>query len=214
MRTLMLVAVAVITAGPAHAQYTQTREEPAEQAARVRAACDRAAQAVGRSSPESVSGHLLRDLSYCGTGKKAAAIAQAARRLRNSEDTALLARYWNRTARIDDRNLFAAASEIVLDQRASVSARVYALLSLVRTSRADYTPTYANLVGGWRDGEPGGGCVNTVSSHNTRDIGAQLPPGWERSVEQIRTRLLTDSSEPLDVRTAAWCIDVKTRRRN
>jgi hypothetical protein len=132
--------------------------------------------------------------------------------MRSVSDTALLGLYWDRAAWIDDQNLFEAAIAIASDSRASTQARVYALLAIVRTTRGQPHLTYSNVVGGWA--EEGrlrmvaGGCETrrVERSHPDLDIGTPLLAGWQQTAMDLRTRLVANASEPLDVRTAAWCI--------
>jgi hypothetical protein len=138
--------------------------------------------------------------------------------MRSASDTALLRVYWDRAAVINDRNLFEAAVDIAGDTRASTPARVYALLAIVRKTKAHPYLQYSHVVGGWAEEEGlrtvGGRCESRgVSlSHPDLDIGTPLPEGWHRTATELRARLLANSSEPLDVRTAAWCISTWRRR--
>jgi hypothetical protein len=130
--------------------------------------------------------------------------------MRSTTDTALLGRYWGISEVADDDNLFAAAIEIARDNAASTPARVYALLTIVRMTRVNPSPTYANLVGGWTQ-EAGlravrGGCATRYVDHPARDVGAPLRSEWRRVALALRTELSSDKLAPVDVQTAAWCI--------
>jgi hypothetical protein len=209
MRKLMWFLIACGFASPVQAQWQSPRAATPAEEVRTQALCNRAVSEIERQA-EGATPAALQNLTFCGARRKAGVVAQVVRRMRGTRDTLQLGRYWNQVAFFDDRNLLEAATEVALDRSASIPARVYALLSLVRVSRRDHSMRYSHVVGGWvdRDGVRGvrGGCDDRFSSTTAREMGTPLPPAWEVRVTELRRRLAFDASQPLDVRTAAWCI--------
>jgi hypothetical protein len=216
-RILLVLVFTVVSASvEAQSEVVTSPRTPVE-AERIRARCAEAVRVLDTHPRDASPRPTLRGLSRCDTSVRSAAIARSVRRLRFSQDTALLGDYWGSVAMVNDANLFEAALEIATDRQAATPARVYALLSLVRIARPAARPRYSNLVGGWTE-EAGlrsvsGGCATTYTSSTFRETGTPLPSNWQRSIARLRARIVDDNAEPLDVRTAAWCIDTSPGRR-
>jgi hypothetical protein len=218
------IAVAVFLTLGASSVCAQTKvvvplPRTSEEIAYIRATCQRAVEAIERVPSRPAPPGSLTEVRFCGRAKEAETLARAIRRMRSALDTTLLGVYWDRAAVIDDRNLFEAAVDIASDSRASTPARVYALLAIVRKTNAHPYLQYSHVVGGWSEEaglrSVGGGCATQrVSlSHPDLDVGTPLPDSWQQTAIELRERLVANASEPLDVRTAAYCISTWRRPR-
>jgi hypothetical protein len=206
---MSMAAVALVTwlVTPAQAR-AQANTDPIIGAAD----CRLAEQVIRTGQPAPHMAWALRYIGACGAGTYGAATAAGVDRLRAVHDTVALGAVWRPTHFLLDEKLFRAALEIAGDRAASVEARVFAFLGLLRMALAGTNRfvEYQDLVGGFVD-EPGamvwvgGGCVQGTASHDSRLVGTPLPADFKHQIRLVASRVRNDEAEPVDVRTAALC---------
>jgi hypothetical protein len=199
------MAVPAITSMPAIAQVNA--DSTTQQAY-----CRLAEQVMRTGNPAPHMEWALSSIGTCGPVTYGAATAAAVQRLRAVHDTSALAEVWMPTHFLLDEKLFNAALHISGDRSASVEARVFAFLGLLRMALAGTgrDVRYGNMIGGFVEVLPGllgvrGGCAEEVVTDDYRRVGTPLPPDFKDQIRSVATRVRDDTSEPVDARTAAAC---------
>lgn len=176
----------------------------------LRNGCRLARQVIETGNPSPHTEWALRQIGGCGPEAYGASLAVAVRRLRTETDTVVLREFWRPSRFLRDGELFRASRDIAADQGASTQARVFALLSLLHTVRFGRTADYRNMIGGFETEEGlqwvRGGCAQTIVNDDIRLDGAPLPADFHAQIRSLASRLRADGAEPLDVRTAAFCL--------
>jgi hypothetical protein len=172
--------------------------------------CRLATQIIETGHPAPHAEWALDYIGACGTQVQGAALATALRRLRSEPDTGKISPFWQNARFLRDGALYEAAVEIAADRSASVPARVFALLGLLHRTQQGRSAGYGDLIGGFYE-EHGlrwvrGGCARTVVIDDLRIDGSPLPADYRERINTLARRLRSDTTEPLDVQTAAACL--------
>lgn len=166
----------------------------------VRNDCRRAAQIVETGHPAPHAAWAYERITRSGPeGGKA--IAASIRRHRQTEDLVELDAITRSLRTYRDAMVFRTASEIAADRSASVAARVFAFRTLIFTLSPGRWLTYAQLT---EEGHLG--CFGLpATQHDELLEGTPLPGGYRNSVQTLAQSVVSDDSQPVEVRRAAQC---------
>lgn len=196
-----LLALAVAWAEPACAQANPD-------SVKLRNDCRLATQVLQTGHPAPRRQWATAFIRECGPDAVAAANVAALNRLRAAADTSELEQVWNQLQYVRDARIYHTAVDIARDRRASVTARVDALLWLQRLRAPDQFATKVEITGGFDSaGKVRGGCGRYGRLAGTAPFydGEPIPASFVSEITELGRMVSSDSSEPLNVRTAARC---------
>lgn len=189
-RLLLLVIMLVSTP-------TFLRAQEHADSVRHRNNCRLAEQIVSTGNPAPHEEWALSYIGACGLERYGMALASAVRRLRASEDSALLNRYWGVAVWLDDGSLLDAALDVAGDPGASILARLHAVLALRHSiSTPGRRATLASLAAGE--------CIAVSVRDDLRLTGRLRPANYEQRLRDMASKLASDPVPQM--RAAAECL--------
>lgn len=203
MRRYALVSLLVLAGAAAPAQGQANPDS-----VKLRNDCRLATQVLQTGHPATHFQWATAVIHRCGADAVAAANVAALNRLRTSYDTAALAQVWNQLQYVRDARIYRAMMEIAQDPGASERARMKALVWLLRLRRPDQFATLDEVTGGFdAEGNVRGGCgrYSRLAGTAPSEHGEPLPSNFEAEITELGRAVSSDTSQPLDVRTAARC---------
>ena len=198
---LSLVGLIAVCAGPVRAQANAD-------SVKLLNDCRLAAQVLQTGHPAPRRQWAGAFMRQCGTDSLAEANVGALNRLRSTTDTSELEQVWNQLQYVRDARIYRTAVDIARDRSASVTARVDALLWLQRLRAPNQFATKADVTGGFdAAGKVRGGCGRFTRLAGTASFydGEAIPVGFVAEITELGRAMSSDTSEPLEVRTAARC---------
>jgi hypothetical protein len=174
----------------------------------LQARCDSAAQVLRTGNPPSRSEWATAFIHSCGADAIANANVAALNRLRLTPDSGELEQVWNQLQDFRDARVYRVAVEIARDPQATETARIDALLWLLRLRAPSNFATKSDVTGGFDSGgNVVGGCgrFSHLAGPSPYIDGQPLPAGFAAEITALGGSISSDASQPLNVRTAARC---------
>lgn len=196
-----LGALALIYSGRAHAQA-----DPEE--VRRRNSCRLAEQVIRTGQPANKTDWAWDYLSSCPPETQVPLLAIRMERARHSSDVEVVSTALLRASTMRDGALFNEVLEIAADPQSSVTARVYAFVTL----EAIYDPSrhadYGLFVRMGTLGDSARGPCSTKRSHPlVSEAGVTpIPPDYRQQITALAARISADPAQPRQVRGAARCL--------
>ena len=146
-------------------------------------------------------------IGFCEPAQQVESFLAAIQRARVSTDLDAIHHSLMHVVHFRDGQLFAALLDVAESRSASVPARVVAFVALASISDSLASPSYDGFIGGLGDfGLPRGRCSLRQAHATAFALGpTPMPPDSRERIAALRRRVMSDVTQPDDVRSAAAC---------
>lgn len=199
---ILLIPVLVLIAGAAHGQPMRSTV-PFDSAG-----CGQAERDARESRDTIAVRRGLRRINSCNPVAYGRILADSLLKTRALTDISQLDPIWRRTQWHQDGAVFRAAMAVAADRGAGVAARIYGLRALAKLTGPDFSMPFDQMTQHRTDPRVGGRAACRFSTERDggfSSVGAALPDGFAEEIRGLARRLFDDSSQPEEVRAAAWC---------
>lgn len=200
---LLAAVVAILGAGKGAAQADSVQH---------RNDCRLAEQVIATGEPRPHAAWAASVIRTCEAEAFTRAITAGLQRLRSSSDTSALRDVWGHALLyVNSQAAFDVGLGIAADRNASQSARVFALMGVLRMLHPNEVIDVATLTRSERVGthyRPSWCMGGVTAGIRQRIIGAPVDAGARSRMRQVGRTILSEANNPAAVRAAAYCASV------
>jgi hypothetical protein len=170
--------------------------------------CRLAEQVIRTGHPENKTAWAWEYLPSCPRGMQVPLLVIRMRQARQSTNAELVATALLRASTMRDGTLFREVMNIAADPQASVTARVYAFVTLDAIYDPSRHPRYDLFLRMADLGDSARGPCSSNRSHPlvSEDGATSIPVDYRQQITALAARLTEDSAQPRQVRGAARCL--------